>query len=386
ATLIGGEHYAVYNMNARKDNLADSITEAFGVIGDTFVKNGYDVGYFMSVFPKQIQDIHQYNNNIFATKNINLYMDYYLTHHPEDTIAFKHAYNGSNATYKYLLSYGTFRFSPEVLRARVYKNGRWLKYKMENYKVRTSLPRTSSFYAFTHLHNTESKKPTFKFLHSLITHFPNAVYYNGTTCRFQSKKNGFVNKSAWREYPHKEIMAHDDNLGQDFYFDQHYDSEACALNYLSTFIQWLKDNEIYDNTQIFVVSDHSSFDSIGIPNTITSKYGRPDVLFLFKDFHVNGELSIDSRLMTNYDSPSIFCENLPNGCPNVPENILRYYSNEREVVATMPSSPNPADHKKNEWIIDHYFQVKGNIYDENSWQDITKEVKNGTFKIDGIRH
>ena len=31
STLISGEHYAVYNMNARKDNLADSITEAFGV-------------------------------------------------------------------------------------------------------------------------------------------------------------------------------------------------------------------------------------------------------------------------------------------------------------------------------------------------------------------
>lgn len=65
ATLIGGEHYAVYNMNARKDNLADSITEAFGVIGDTFVKNGYDVWYFMADLSTRfdkVKNIQQQHN------------------------------------------------------------------------------------------------------------------------------------------------------------------------------------------------------------------------------------------------------------------------------------------------------------------------------------
>ncbi|EEO25116.2 hypothetical protein HRAG_02173, partial [Helicobacter bilis ATCC 43879] len=382
ATLIGGEHYAVYNMNARKDNLADSITEAFGVIGDTFVKNGYDVGYFMEESAKAAKYIQAYNQNIFVTQNGYAYIDYYLTHHPEDTIAFKLANEGNAAIYKRLLSYGTFRFSPETLRSKIYKGGEWLRHRIVDYNVKTSLPYTSSFYAFTHLHNTESKKPTFKYLHSSITHVPYGMYYDGKNCMFQSIENNLIKKTAWHDYPHKVEMPYRNKAETRLYF-KHYDSEACALNYLSTFIQWLKDNDIYDNTQIFVVSDHGGFDSIGIPSSIAVKDGRPDALFLFKNFNASGELKIDSRLMANYDISSIFCENLPNGCPNVPKNILKRDGKKRVAIVT---SPIFGQHKKDEWLISHYFRVEGNIYNESNWQDITEEVKNGTFKIDGIKH
>ena len=390
ATLIGGEHYAVYNMNARKDNLADSITEAFGVIGDTFVKNGYDVGYFMSSVSKTPEDIRAYNGNIFAVHNPTLYRDYYLTQNPENA-AELHQTNGSNAViYKRLLSFGAFRFSPEILRVRIYNNGKWLRYRGSGYRISNrdvaeSLEFTSSMYAFTHLHNTEAKKPTFKYLHSTITHNPHGMYYDGKRCLFQGPGNQLAEKAAWNDYPHKATIIYANETIGDTLF-KHYDSEACALNYLSTFIQWLKDNEMYDNTQIFVVSDHGGYGSIGIPSSIMVKFGRPDALFLFKNFNASGELKIDSRLMANYDISSIFCENLPNGCPNVPKNILKHGVGNRKIITTTPISFILQQHKQNEWIIDHYFQVKGNIYDESSWQDITKEVKDGALKIDGIEH
>ncbi|EQM94658.1 MULTISPECIES: YidC/Oxa1 family membrane protein insertase [Helicobacter] len=392
ATLIGGEYYSTYNMNARKDILVDSITEAFGVIGDTFVKNGYDVGYFMSETTRQsqINEIRSYNENIFVTDNVFIYTDYFLSQHPENAMEL-HQQNSSNtAVYKQLLSYGTFRFSPETLRSKIYNNGKWFRYKGLGYRiidpnVRGSLGYTSSMYAFTHLHNTESKKPTFKYLHTCITHPPYAMYYNGKKCLFQGPKNQLANKTAWHDHPHKETMSYSYQGERDFFF-KHYDSEACALNYLDYLIQWLKDNAIYNNTQILIVSDHGSPDSMGIPRFIIEKNGRPETIFLFKDFNASGELKVDSRLMANYDISSIFCENLPNGCPNVPKNILKNYPNNRKIITATPITSDLKKHKKNEWIIDHYFQVKGNIYDENSWQDITKEVKDGTFKIDGIRH
>lgn len=87
--------------------------------------------------------------------------------------------------------------------------------------------------------------------------------------------------------------------------------------------------------------------------------------------------------MANYDISSIFCENLPNGCPNVPKNILKRDGKKRVAIVT---SPIFGQHKKDEWLISHYFRVEGNIYNESNWQDITEEVKNGTFKIDGIKH
>ena len=378
ATLIGGEYYSAYNMNARRDNIVDSITESFGIIGDTFIKNGYGVSYFMSEAAKPAEYIQDYNKNIFVTQNSNLYIDYYLKQNPDDAIAFRLANEGNEAVYKRLLSFGVFRFSPYLIRDKIYNNGLWLRHKIVDYNVRSSLPYTSSFYAFTHLHNTSSKTPTFKFLHSMITHVPYGMYYNNNSCRFQSRQNHLINKTAWDDYPHKVAMPYRNEAEKNLYF-KHYDSESCALNYLSIFIEWLKQEGIYDNTQIFVVSDHSGYDSIGIANEIVAKNVRPDALFLFKDFKAKGNLKIDSRLMTNYDSPSIFCENLPSGCPNVPKNIIKNYPNDREVIVTSPTG----FYNKNEWFIDYYFRIKDSIYNKENWQDITEAVKNGSLKING---
>ncbi|WP_236096737.1 hypothetical protein [Helicobacter magdeburgensis] len=49
---------------------------------------------------------------------------------------------------------------------------RWLLGDENLSNQQAALEFASSFYAFTHLHNTESKKPTFKYLHSLMTHLP----------------------------------------------------------------------------------------------------------------------------------------------------------------------------------------------------------------------
>ena len=383
ATLIGGEHYAVYNMNARRDILVDSITEAFGVIGDTFVKNGYDVGYFMGDWAKDKKYLQRYNKNMVVVQQLSLYADYFMQNNHTAFEAFEAAGKGGIASIKKILSFGVFRFSPEMFRSRIYNDSEWLRYKDIDNNAITAVPYTSSFYAFTHLHNTESKKPTFRYLHALMTHVPYAMYYEQGKCIFVNGQDKLGNKTAWHDYPHKVEMPYRNKAETRLYF-KHYDSEACALNYLSTFIQWLKDNEIYDNTQIFVVSDHSGFDSVGIPSNIAAKEGRPDILFLFKNFNTSGELKVDSRLMANYDISSIFCENLPNGCPNVPKNILNNYLQDRKIITTIPITAGFGTHKKNEWNITHYFQVNDNIYNENNWQDITKEVKNGTLQIDKI--
>ncbi|WP_236032319.1 sulfatase-like hydrolase/transferase, partial [Helicobacter cinaedi] len=381
ATLIGGEHYAVYNMNARKDNLADSITEAFGVIGDTFVKNGYDVGYFMADLSTRFDKAKTYNNNITLIQNARAYANYYYNSNPHIKERMSKQILAKKDGAKFLLLHtGLFRFAPELFfRSRIYNGGVWLLGDENLSNQQVALEFASSFYAFTHLHNTESKKPTFKYLHSLMTHFPYTLSFQNGECA------PFTQDSIFDTYPHKDMMNYVVKEYERASF-QHYDTEACALSYLSDFVQWLKENGIYDNTQIFVVSDHSGFDDIGIPYSVSQKGHRPVSLFLFKDFNTSGKLKLDSRLMANYDSPSMFCDNLPNGCPNVPKNILSNYPKNRNIISTIPIHLDISLHKKNEWLINHYFQVKGNVYDESSWQDITESVKNGTFKIDGIEH
>ena len=197
-----------------------------------------------------------------------------------------------------------------------------------------------------------------------MTHAPFGMYFNNDKCEF------FSDKTAWNDYPHR-IQMNDTN----YYYYQHFDTEICALKYLTDYISILKQMGIYDNTQILIVSDHGGGrDTINIPIIPIRNIGNaPDTLFLFKDFGVSGGLKIDSRLMANYDIVSIFCENLPNGCPNVPPNILKNYPQNRELIHTIPSAWQLERHKKNEWLITKAYKVKDNIYDEKNWTDISDE-------------
>ena len=186
------------------------------------------------------------------------------------------------------------------------------------------------------------------------------MYFNGKECEF------FSDKSAWNDYPHKARMNYATDVGASLYY-QHFDNESCALQYLSDYVDLLKNAGIYDNTQIFVVSDHSGFDSIDI----RIDGGRPDSLLVFKDFGAKGALRVDSRLMANFDIASMFCANLKGGCPNVPKNILQNYPANRELIHLLLDW-NISSHRPNEWLIENAYKVKDNIYESKNWVDISE--------------
>ncbi len=186
-----------------------------------------------------------------------------------------------------------------------------------------------------------------------MTHLPYGMYFNNNKCEF------FSDKSAWNDYPHKDYMTYPDNTLKSIMY-QHYDTEVCALKYLSDYIALLKKEGIYDNTQIFVVSDHAGQDSINMPIN-----NNVDTL-LFKDFGAKGTLKIDNRLMANYDISSIFCENLKGGCPNVPKNILKNYHTNREIIHALTLFKD-----KYGYLVTKAYKVRGNIYDEKNWVDIS---------------
>ena len=375
ATLIGGEYYAAYNMNKRGDNLSQSIDSAFIKTSNAFANSGFSVGLGLHQAGGKAYNLKpQLNNEVFVIddKN-NVFADFFA--HSDKTLHKNMTLNKSNIAqfeiYQ-LLNFGLFKFAPEFpLRPIIYNNNNWLLNKSDRrvYNASVSAKYSASFYAITHALNTNANKPTFRFLHSYMTHLPFGMYFNGKECEF------FSDKSAWNDYPHKVRMNYPNDLGASLYY-QHFDSESCALQYLSDYVDLLKNAGIYDNTQIFVVSDHSGFDSIDI----RIDGGRPDALLLFKDFGASGALRIDSRLMANFDIASMFCANLNGGCPNVPKNILQNYPANRELIHLMLDW-NISSHRPNEWLIEKAYKVKDNIYESKNWVDISDE----TYGIVNVR-
>ncbi|WP_394967749.1 YidC/Oxa1 family membrane protein insertase [uncultured Helicobacter sp.] len=356
-TLIGGEYYTTYNMNKRQDNLAPTITKAFGETALAFLENNYQVSYFLSVSSQGSQFIRDYvANKAFIMDDILLFQGYYYTSLGlEEKLDIKIQEN-KDATLLRLVGVGLFRFAPELFfRSRIYNSGSWF---IQDYYIQnalTSIQLMSSLYAFTHIHNTNADKPTFKYLHTLATHTPYGMFYDHGNCTYFSRETIWNNTEA--------AMTYLTDQDREIYY-QHYDTEACALSYIVDFIQWLKNEGIYDNTQIFIISDHGGSDSI---NVLAS---RSDALLLFKDFNSKGALKTDSRLMANYDIASIFCENLPQGCKNVGKNILKNYPKNREIIHTAPISWMLESHKKDQWILRKAYRVKDNIYNPKNWQEV----------------
>ena len=352
ATLIGGEYYATYNMNKRKENLAKQIDSAFISIANAFANADFSVS-FMAFVGSKVENIKT-NSEVFALDaGSRAFLNYYIrAERLFDTIKANTDKNSKYIQTAQLATFGLFKFAPKPLQPSIYNDGFWLLNNKSN--VTTAIGYTATFYAPTHILNADSTKPTFKYFHSMMTHAPYGMHFHNDKCEF------FSDKSAWNDYPHN---AHIDSK----YAHQQFDTEACALKYLTHYLQSLKNAGIYDNTQIFVVSDHGN-GSINIP--IES---RLDSLLLFKDFGARGNLKIDNRLMANYDIASIFCENLKNGCPNVGQNILKNYPTNREIIHTIPSAWKLERHRPNEWILTKAYKVRGNIYEAKNWTDISDE-------------
>ena len=85
----------------------------------------------------------------------------------------------------------------------------------------------------------------------------------------------------------------------------------------------LKELGVYDNTEIFITADH------GAQQTFLPAKSKHHIPLFYKPFNAKGAMAQDSRLIANYDIPTIFCANLEKGCPNVAPNILEHYPNDR---------------------------------------------------------
>lgn len=347
ASVIGGEFYSAYNMNKRRDDLEAQIAQSFTTMGDFFSAQGFDVSMFIQA-PISIKD---------SIKN-NAKSDFFIEEEADFVPSFvRHSgvleNKNSDSVIVNFISFGLFRFVPEQLKKGIYNNGKYLSDKNRFWRTNNSvgIRHSSSFYAFSHFNIVKNDKPTFKFLHSLMTHAPYNIYFDGKTCDFSKKF------SAWNDTLKNAVMNGDSNDKAAFY--QHYDTEACALFYLSNFISWLKENNIYDNTKIIVVSDHGGNDGIKI------KAHRADSLLFFKDFNARGNLKIDTRLMANYDAASLFCANF--NCPNIPKNILQHYPTNRTLIHLIPKSWMIEKHEKNRWLIKDAYTIQNDIFEPKNW-------------------
>ena len=186
-----------------------------------------------------------------------------------------------------ILTNNSFLFSvPKFIKPRIYNKGNWL-IGSEMFQTTSSFVNNYRFLKILpYISRSSSSEKCFTTLYYFNTHFP----WN---------KLGENNKVIQNVTP--------------------YENQKWALNALLDWIQWMKANDVYENTRIIIASDHGVHwkrfnEPVNFDEYITQSSNKvisDDMLMTFnallfvKDFNAQGDVKINSTLMSNADIPEL---------------------------------------------------------------------------------
>ncbi len=157
-----------------------------------------------------------------------------------------------------------------------------------------------------------------------------------------------------------------------------YDINVACLMKIADFADYLKANNVYDNTKIIVVADHGigygntadeNYDTATLPNGFMKDHLNP--LLLVKDFDNNENLKTDNSFMTNADVPAIaFKDVIENPINPFTNNPVNSNAKNDGVLVTIDDIFMP-HHSKSSNIFtvknDSWYRIKDNIFINNNW-------------------
>jgi YidC/Oxa1 family membrane protein insertase len=302
--LFGGYEYAPESMNERTgERLADKYRESYSVLPSLFAASGYqvtvaNVPIYESryLYKRQKVTLHSDDPNIAISNFMELYAGQWLKEHPEIGL-----YSVKSLLLDRMIRYSLFKAAPAVLRMFLYDNGEWLTTDIIDDDIKQG---TSGALTMDTIQ-----------CYSILDFLPRLTGINGEEKgSFVVFVNDLTHEPAFFEAPDYTPVSEVKNYGNGpFANDSFYHVNISSFLLLSKWFNFLKQNDVYDNTRIIVVSDHGvdvkTPETIELPNgSLLSAY-HP-VLFV-KDFEAGrGGMVIDGRFMTNADAPLLAIQNV----------------------------------------------------------------------------
>ena len=361
--LFGGYEYTPLEMQARKDTLLVSKhNEALLLLPKIFLDHGYNVTVTDPPLPNHTwtQDLSCFDKypNINAQSIIGKHNEKYLSNKKEISLI-----SASELIKSNLIRFSIFRSAPLLFRNFIYNNGEWLKIKkpIKEEKIDHTLKIDHTFLSnYIHLDNLPNTTTITK------------KYENNYIVLTNYLTHEYTNSLQAPDY----ILSHEINNKDYGSFANYipYQVNIAAFLLLGKWFDLLKENNVYNNTRIIIVSDHGvnlylqPSGSIQLPNT-NYTLDMISSLLLVKDFNSYGELSINNSFMTTADVPHI-------ALADVVENPINPWTGnnlrtEKENGATITTSilHNPDMHTKYLFNIkqDEWLHVHTNIFDQANW-------------------
>lgn len=199
-----------------------------------------------------------------------------------------------------LVYYALFKAAPEAVQRRIYDKGRYLIPNRYSYPSATLMNDLSTLEVLPELTDTSSDQGGFVLFCNDTTHDPDFLQLP------DYEMSSSVNNAGLEDYSRFTLDGISLANMKDDYQLTHYHVNAAALIRLGKWFDWMREQGVYDNTRIIVVSDHGR-NLEARPDWIFDDYldvMRVNPLLMVKDFNATGFTTSD-EFMTNADVPTL---------------------------------------------------------------------------------
>ena len=357
--IYGGYEYTPVKINKRADEpLLKKHNEALSVLPRIFDEQA---GYFVNTadlswanysdFPPDMTFFASYPN-INAQMLYAKYNDIWYKEHAEES----QLSTSDKSIRRNLLYFSIFKSVPLLFRKTIYNNGHW----WSSDKDEENLMRWLGWY-------------------SVLDYLPQLTDFNApreNTCLIMA--NDTPHDSHALQAPDYVPVSNVTNSGTGKYAHREdYAINAATVKRLGTFFSYLKQEGVYDNTRIIIVSDHGAvdkeleqYDESDFDNNPGRAHFHPTLMV--KDFSAQGALQTDMTFMTNADVPLIALNNIVEKPVN-PFSQQELYADKADgIVITSSHAHMPKHNNKNTFAIadDEWWFVKDTIFKAENWRHL----------------
>lgn len=361
--LYGGYEYTPWEMNHRREiSMKDKHNESLSLLPLIFEANGYDSYLIDPPYPNYDErPVFSFLNGydkIFPVEAMKKYSDLWYSENNFKKIPVK-----SNRIKRNFLWFSIFKIVPMSFRAAVHYNDWWTAIDVpgwtadfiDRYSVLDYLPK------LTEITDDDGK---FVFIDNEAIHDP-----------------GFVLPPDYRPVDSKisTELFKVSPLSEDPAFHAMTGSLKC----ICTWLDYLKENGIYDNTRIIIASDHGSYHSFTNSKSLPRNIEWFNPLLMVKDFNEEKEFQINNEFMTQADVPAIAIEDVIDEAinPFTGNKISKISQTEKQkkTIISFGKANRVLATENNGFIIsdNEWFTVKDNVLDISNWSKLN--VKNGEF-------
>jgi YidC/Oxa1 family membrane protein insertase len=364
--ILGGYEYTPDAMNARSDEkLVDKHNEASLVLPTIFTEAGYSATVLDPPIPnyKWSDDFSAFEKvpEVKVMTTAGRYSEEYKAEFQEQLRA--DAPEISESIQKRLPMYSFLKAMIPVGRSILYDEGRYFR-MMEKPRQNDAF---IDYYAVLHylpkLTTGMDTKGAYVFLANDTTHTP--IYLESPVY----EPRGYVTDNS---------TPLERGDGYHEMEQMHYHINAAAILKIADWLDYLKDEELYNNTKIIIVSDHGyELHTPLIENFKNSSavLGFYNPLLIMKDFEAEGQISTSNEFMTTADVPLFavkdIIENPVNPFSN--ENMTKHIQKDIVHVYETPYDPEKTIGTQFSFDPTKSFSIHDSIFEESNWTPLGQE-------------